>query len=117
MKKRHVILHISDMHFSASCDDQAQATRQAPQKLKILREHAMIESAVSSNRIEGITTVGVGLVPTRFYARLDKQGHPREVPLPKAQNGHPREVPLPMSQRWVHMQVRPCIMRQTDHHP
>lgn len=30
-------------------------TRQAPQKLKLLREHALIESAVSSNRIEGIT--------------------------------------------------------------
>jgi Fic family protein len=29
-------------------------TRQAPQKLKLLREHAMIESAVSSNRIEGV---------------------------------------------------------------
>jgi Fic family protein len=29
-------------------------TRQSPQKLKALREHAMIESAVSSNRIEGI---------------------------------------------------------------
>jgi Fic family protein len=28
--------------------------RQAPQKLKALREHALIESAVSSNRIEGI---------------------------------------------------------------
>ena len=30
-------------------------TRQAPQRLKVLREHAMIESAVSSNRIEGVT--------------------------------------------------------------
>ncbi|MFH1985436.1 MAG: Fic family protein [Pseudomonadota bacterium] len=30
-------------------------TRQAPQKLKALREHALIESAVSSNRIEGVT--------------------------------------------------------------
>jgi Fic family protein len=30
-------------------------TKQSPQKLKILREHAIIESAVSSNRIEGIT--------------------------------------------------------------
>jgi Fic family protein len=30
-------------------------TRQAPQKLKVLREHALIESAVSSNRIEGVT--------------------------------------------------------------
>jgi Fic family protein len=29
-------------------------TRQSPQKLKTLREHALIESAVSSNRIEGV---------------------------------------------------------------
>jgi Fic family protein len=29
-------------------------TRQAPQKLKVLWEHALIESAVSSNRIEGV---------------------------------------------------------------
>jgi len=29
-------------------------TRQAPQKLKTLREHAIVESAVSSNRIEGV---------------------------------------------------------------
>jgi Fic family protein len=29
-------------------------TKQSPQKLKVLRENAMIESAVSSNRIEGI---------------------------------------------------------------
>src|SRR5437899_8749023 len=29
-------------------------TRQAPQKLKALREHAVIESAISSNRIEGV---------------------------------------------------------------
>jgi len=27
---------------------------QSPQKLKIFREHALIESAISSNRIEGI---------------------------------------------------------------
>lgn len=30
-------------------------TKQVPQKLKVLREHALIESAVSSNRIEGVT--------------------------------------------------------------
>ncbi len=30
-------------------------TRQAPQRLRALREHALIESAVSSNRIEGVT--------------------------------------------------------------
>lgn len=29
-------------------------TRQSPQKLRVLREHAIVESAVSSNRIEGI---------------------------------------------------------------
>ncbi|MCI0681599.1 MAG: Fic family protein [Gemmataceae bacterium] len=29
-------------------------TRQAPQRLKALREHALIESAVASNRIEGV---------------------------------------------------------------
>jgi Fic family protein len=29
-------------------------TKQAPQKLKVLREHALIESAISSNRIEGV---------------------------------------------------------------
>jgi len=29
-------------------------TRQSPQRLKVLREHAIIESAVSSNRMEGV---------------------------------------------------------------
>jgi Fic family protein len=29
-------------------------TKQSPQKLKVLKEHAIIESAVSSNRIEGV---------------------------------------------------------------
>jgi Fic family protein len=29
-------------------------TKQAPQKLNVLREHALIESAISSNRIEGV---------------------------------------------------------------
>jgi Fic family protein len=33
---------------------QALFTKQSPQKLKVLREHALIESAVSSNRIEGV---------------------------------------------------------------
>ena len=30
-------------------------TSQSPQRLKALREHALIESAVSSNRIEGVS--------------------------------------------------------------
>jgi Fic family protein len=33
---------------------QALYTRQSPHRLKVLREHALIESAVSSNRIEGV---------------------------------------------------------------
>lgn len=40
-------------------------TRQSPQRLKVLREHAMIESAVSSNRIEG-----VALAPSRIKVVL-----------------------------------------------
>ena len=34
-------------------------TRQSPQKLKVLREHALVESAVSSNRIDGSSGIGV----------------------------------------------------------
>lgn len=34
---------------------QALVTAQSPHTLKVLREHALIESAVSSNRIEGVT--------------------------------------------------------------
>ena len=34
---------------------QALYTQQSPQRLKALREHALIESAVSSNRIEGVS--------------------------------------------------------------
>ena len=34
---------------------QALYTQQSPQRLKSLREHALIESAVSSNRIEGVS--------------------------------------------------------------
>ncbi|MGH9898296.1 MAG: Fic family protein [Pyrinomonadaceae bacterium] len=30
-------------------------TKQSPQRLSVLREHALIESAISSNRIEGVT--------------------------------------------------------------
>ena len=39
-------------------------TRQAPQRLKTLREHALIESTVSSNRIEGVTVHRRNLPPS-----------------------------------------------------
>ena len=32
-------------------------TKQSPQRLKTLREHALIESAVSSNRMEGVNYI------------------------------------------------------------
>ena len=38
-------------------------TRQSPQMLKALREHSLIESAIVSNRIEGIT-IDQSRVPT-----------------------------------------------------
>ena len=45
--------YLSDL--SEARGKQEPFTRQAPQRLKALREHALIESAVSSNRIEGVT--------------------------------------------------------------
>jgi Fic family protein len=47
------VWYIADL--SESRGKQELFTRQSPQKLKALREHALIESAVSSNRIEGVT--------------------------------------------------------------
>jgi hypothetical protein len=58
---------------------QALFARQSPQKLKALRESALIESAVSSNRIEGveadqarITTVIFGKGHLRDHQRAGK---------------------------------------------
>jgi hypothetical protein len=42
--------------------------RQTPQRLRILREHALIESAVSSNRIEGVE-VEPGRIGTIVFGR------------------------------------------------
>jgi Fic family protein len=42
--------------------------RQSPQRLKVLREHAMVESAVSSNRIEGVE-IEPGRVGTIIFGR------------------------------------------------
>lgn len=43
-------------------------TRQSPQRLKALREHAIIESAVSSNRIEGVE-IDAARVKTVVFGR------------------------------------------------
>ncbi len=53
-------------------------TRQSPQRLKALREHAMIESAVSSNRIEGVTidpkrVRDILVAPKRLFRDRDEE--------------------------------------------
>src|SRR3972149_3201298 len=64
-------------------------TRQSPQKLKVLREHALIESAISSNRMEGVeidparvATVVFGRRPPRDRNEEEGRGDrsaPKEI--------------------------------------
>jgi Fic family protein len=51
--------------------------RQAPQRLKSLREHALIESAVSSNRIEGVR-IDASRVATVLFGRPHLQDRDEE---------------------------------------
>ena len=52
-------------------------TRQAPQRLKALREHALIESAVSSNRIEGVR-IDAARIATVVFGRPFLQNRDEE---------------------------------------
>jgi Fic family protein len=54
-------------------------THQSPQKLKILREHALIESVVSSNRIEGVNVDQSRLRTIVFGKTLLKDRNEEEV--------------------------------------
>lgn len=54
-------------------------TKQSPQKLKVLREHALIESAVSSNRIEGVTVAQKRVGTVVFGKRHLKDRSEEEV--------------------------------------
>jgi Fic family protein len=54
-------------------------TRQAPQKLKVLREHALIESAISSNRIEGVEIEAGRAVTVVFGKALLRDRDEEEV--------------------------------------
>ena len=54
-------------------------TKQAPQRLRVLRENAMIESAVSSNRIEGVTVDQARLQPILFGKAALRDRHEEEV--------------------------------------
>jgi Fic family protein len=54
-------------------------TRQSPQRLKILREHALIESAVSSNRIEGVEVEAARVKTLVFGKPLLRDRNEEEV--------------------------------------
>ena len=54
-------------------------THQSPQKLRILREHALIESAVSSNRIEGVNVIKSRIKTVIFGKTLLKNRDEEEV--------------------------------------
>jgi hypothetical protein len=72
-------------------------TRQSPQKLRVLREHALIESAVSSNRIEGVevdqkrvTTLIFGNPPLRDRDEEEVRGYRDALELIHTQGLRPR---------------------------
>ena len=76
-------------------------TKQSPQILKVLREHALIESAVSSNRIEGvvidrsrIATVIHGKSPLRDRDEAEVRGYRDALNLI-----HEKGSKLPVSER------------------
>ncbi|MBI2981362.1 MAG: Fic family protein [Deltaproteobacteria bacterium] len=54
-------------------------TKQSPQKLKTLREHALIESAVSSNRIEGVEVEQARIGTVVFGKTLLRNRNEEEV--------------------------------------
>jgi Fic family protein len=54
-------------------------TKQSPQRLKLLREHALIESAVSSNRIEGVTVDQARVATVIFGKSLLRDRDEEEV--------------------------------------
>jgi len=54
-------------------------TRQSPQRLKVLREHALIESTVSSNRIEGVEIDRSRVATVVFGKRLLRDRNEEEI--------------------------------------
>jgi hypothetical protein len=64
-------------------------TKQSPQRLKTLREHALIESAVSSNRIEGVEVdrarVGTVVLSTLRAATREFTRRVESVSAPKGE--------------------------------
>ena len=75
-------------------------TKQAPQKLKALREHALVESAISSNRIEGVevdpkrvATIVFGKALPRDRDEEEVRGYRKALDLI-----HPQAATLPVSE-------------------
>ncbi len=78
-------------------------TKQTPQRLKVLREHALIESAVSSNRIEGVTvdqarvqTIVLGKAPLRDRDEEEVRGYRNALDLI-----HGQGAKLPVSEETI----------------
>lgn len=78
-------------------------TKQAPQRLKALREHALIESAVSSNRIEGVQvdqsrvhTLILGRAPVRDRNEEEVRGYRNALKLI-----HEKNAQLPVSEETI----------------
>ncbi len=78
-------------------------TKQSPQKLKVLREHALIESAVSSNRIEGVEvdqarvgTIVFGKAPLRDRDEEEVRGYRQALDLI-----HTSGADLPVSEETI----------------
>ncbi|MBI5664561.1 MAG: Fic family protein [Nitrospirae bacterium] len=78
-------------------------TKQSPQKLRVLREHALVESAVSSNRIEGvkveqsrIRTIILGKSHLRDRDEEEVRGYRNALKLI-----HEQGVKLPVSEETV----------------
>ncbi len=78
-------------------------TRQSPQRLRALREHALIESAVSSNRIEGITVdqARVGTLVFGQPALRDRNEEEVQGYRTALKEIHERAGKLPVSERTI----------------
>lgn len=91
-------------------------TRQAPQRLKALREHALIESAVSSNRIEGVTVETRRVRELMFGTPLlrdrdeeEVRGYRDALTLIHEQHAH-----LPVAESTIRGVCRPGAGREMD---
>lgn len=83
-------------------------THQAPQKLKALREHALIESAVSSNRIEGVEVDRSRVATVVFGAPAYKDRDEEEVAGYRTALNHLHAGKLPLNEETMLQLHRWC---------